>query len=285
MTLTLLTAAVGASIHMATDALKMNIFCIFGAIGCLFLLYMTPVAHSNETRRLIYLLGFAFLGGMTSGQFAVIVLHIQASVISTAFFSAAIIFACFTLMAFYASDRKRLYFGGTLLSLACTMLWMKIFNAVFGSLFLLQLNLYTGLAFMCAFVLYDTQSIMEQSHAGDVDHVWHPVRLLLSFLAIIRRLTVMTLFRSSTKIKEPPPSDTNDQIDKNEINQLLAEVKENMKEKASEIVTSVKGEVEALNDKVKELQQETMELQKMAKVTVDKMDALQQQQFRSKGIL
>lgn len=58
-----------------------------------------------------------------------------------------------------------------------------------------------------------------------------------------------------------------------------------MKEQASEIVSSVKGEVEALNDKIKALQQETIELQKTAKVTVDKMDALQQQQFRSKGIL
>lgn len=44
---------------------------------------------------------------------------------------------------------------------------------------------------MCAFVLYDTQLIMEKRRNGDKDFIAHSVDLFIDFIGIFRRLLII----------------------------------------------------------------------------------------------
>jgi len=202
LAISLLVAAFGAYVHVFTDILRANIFCTFGAIIALLLLYATPDNGRNEKLRLGYLFGFAFLTGLSTGPLMDYVLKIDPSIVSTAFFGTCIVFACFTAAAIYAPDRKYLYLGGTLMSLLSTMFWMGLINIFVGSRFLFQLNLYAGLAVMCGFILYDTQLIMEKKRRGDNDYIWHSVDLFIDFMDIFRRLAIILAQKEERKKKD-----------------------------------------------------------------------------------
>jgi FtsH-binding integral membrane protein len=202
LAISLLVAAFGAYVHVFTDILRANIFCTFGAIIALLLLYATPDNGRNEKMRLGYLFGFAFLTGLSTGPLMDYVLKINPSIVSTAFFGTCIVFACFTAAAIYAPDRKYLYLGGTLMSLLSTMFWMGLINLFVGSRFLFQLNLYAGLAVMCGFILYDTQLIMEKKRRGDNDYIWHSVDLFIDFMDIFRRLAIILAQKEERKKKD-----------------------------------------------------------------------------------
>ena len=49
---------------------------------------------------------------------------------------------------------------------------LSLMNLFIGSQLLFEINLYLGLAIMCAFVLYDTQLIVEKRRMGDEDYIW-----------------------------------------------------------------------------------------------------------------
>jgi len=202
LAISLAVAAFGAYVHVFTDILRANIFCTFGAIVALLLLYATPDNGRNEQLRLGYLFGFAFLSGLSTGPLMDYVIRVDPSIVSTAFFGTCIVFACFTAAAIYAPDRKYLYLGGTLASLLSTMFWMALINLFVGSRFLFQLNLYAGLAVMCGFILYDTQMVMEKHRRGDNDYIWHSVDLFIDFLDIFRRLAIILAQKEERKKKD-----------------------------------------------------------------------------------
>lgn len=53
---------------------------------------------------------------------------------------------------------------------------------------------------MCAFVLYDTQLIMEKRRQGDKDFIAHSVDLFIDFLGIFRRLMIILAQKVSDRI-------------------------------------------------------------------------------------
>lgn len=57
--------------------------------------------------------------------------------------------------------------------------------------FFLQANLYIGLIAMAAFVLFDTQMIMEKRRAGSTDAVKHSLDLFIDLVSIFRRLLII----------------------------------------------------------------------------------------------
>lgn len=192
-------AAFGAYVHVCTELLKGNILTVFGSIILLVLLYATPDNGQNEKLRLGYLFGFAGLTGLGTGPLLDMAIGIDPGIIATAFFGTSIIFGCFTMASILAPDRKYMYMGGFLMSLMSTMFWMGLFNLFWGSRFLFQLNLYVGLAMMCAFVLYDTQLIMEKCRMGDKDYIWHSVELFIDFIDIFRRLMIILMQKEQKK--------------------------------------------------------------------------------------
>lgn len=157
----------------------------------LLVLYATPDNGKNEGLRFGYLMSFAFLSGLGTGPILDYAMFIKPGTIVSAFLGTCVIFGCFTAAALYAPNRKFLYLGGVLMSLVSTMFWMGLLNLFIGSHLLFELNLYAGLAVMCAFVLYDTQLIIEKRRRGDCDYIRHTVDLFIDFIGIFRRLLII----------------------------------------------------------------------------------------------
>ncbi|XP_052212460.1 probable Bax inhibitor 1 [Dreissena polymorpha] len=74
------------------------------------------------------------------------------------------------------------------LSWLCLAGFMNIF---FRSQMIWNVQLYGGLLLFCAFVLYDTQLIIEKVRHGDDDYIWQSVDLFLDFINIFRRLMII----------------------------------------------------------------------------------------------
>lgn len=201
LALCLLAAGVGAYVHVATDLLKGNFLIALGSIGLLIGLYMSPPNGQNDKLRWGLLLGFAAFTGLSTGPLMDIVIQIDPNIIVSAFMGTCVIFGCFTLAALYAPNRKFLYLGGILMSALSTLMWMSLFNLLFGFRFLFQVNLYVGLLVMCGFVLYDTQLIIEKRRRGDTDYIWHSVDLFIDFIDIFRRLMIILAQKESNNKK------------------------------------------------------------------------------------
>ncbi|CDW55301.1 Bax inhibitor 1 [Trichuris trichiura] len=184
-------AAVGAYVHVAVGSWKGTFWSLL--LSVVFLLLINGTQHTRETEKLrfCYLMGFAGLSGLSTGPLLDYIISINPAIIISAFLATATVFVSFTLAALYAPDRKFLYLIGTLLGLLSTMCWLSLFNFFFGFNFLFQVNLYTGLAVMCGFLLYDTQLIMEKRRMGNSDYIRHCVDLFVDFIGIFRRIMIV----------------------------------------------------------------------------------------------
>lgn len=74
-----------------------------------------------------------------------------------------------------------------------SMLMLSMLNIFFQSYLLYQAHVYIGLLLMCAFVLYDTQLIMEKRRLGDKDFVAHSLDLFIDLIGIFRRLVIILM--------------------------------------------------------------------------------------------
>ncbi|KRZ50405.1 Bax inhibitor 1 [Trichinella nativa] len=139
----LLAAAAGAYVHLFTDFISGSVWSVLGSLVLLITINATVHTRENELYRFLALMAFSALSGLSTGPLLDFVISVNASLIVTAFMVTAVLFGCFTLAALIAPDRKYLYLIGK-------------------SPALFQVNLYTGLAVMCGFIVYDTQLIMEK---------------------------------------------------------------------------------------------------------------------------
>ncbi len=122
-----------------------------------------------------------------------VALHVNFTIIPTAFMSTALIFACFTLAALFAPDGHYLYLGASLMSGLSMLFWLSLLNLFFRSTALFQLHLWAGLLIFCGFVVYDTQAIIERRRRGDRDAIRHSLDLFIDFLHIFRKLVVLLI--------------------------------------------------------------------------------------------
>jgi FtsH-binding integral membrane protein len=53
------------------------------------------------------------------------------------------------------------------------------------------MQLILGLVVMSAFILYDTQMIMEKFRMGDKDYVWHSLTLFMDLASIFKHILVL----------------------------------------------------------------------------------------------
>ncbi|XP_006824591.1 putative Bax inhibitor 1, partial [Saccoglossus kowalevskii] len=90
----------------------------------------------------------------------------------------------------------------TLFSGLSLILMLSLLNIFLGSVLILKVNLYLGLAIMCFFVLYDTQLIVEKFRLGDDDYIWHSVDLFLDFVNIFRKLLIILAMNKEDKKKK-----------------------------------------------------------------------------------
>lgn len=191
LTMSCLTAAAGAFVHMYTDLMEAGFLTAIGAIGLFALLTHTQDNGKNRQLRMMYLFGFTFLSGMGLGPLLEHIVMIDPSIIVTALIGTTMVFVSFSICALLSDRAKWLYLGGTLMTFLSCMMMMSIANIFFRSALLFQAHLYLGLVLMCGFVLYDTQMIIEKRRNGSKDFVAHSLDLFIDFIGIFRRLLVI----------------------------------------------------------------------------------------------
>eukprot|EP01027_Heterolobosea_sp_BB2_P024081 GEZU01036245.1.p2 GENE.GEZU01036245.1~~GEZU01036245.1.p2 ORF type:complete len:244 (-),score=74.72 GEZU01036245.1:395-1126(-) len=147
--------------------------------------------HPKSRARLLGLLGFSFFEGASLGPLVEYTLFLDPRIVLIAFASTAVIFACFTGAALFAQRRSYLYLGGvcsSALSLMCFMGFVSFFINL-PAMFFVQL--YAGLLVFCAYVIYDTQLIVEKASAGDTNYINHTLELFVDFVAIFVRILII----------------------------------------------------------------------------------------------
>nr|CAB3267009.1 probable Bax inhibitor 1 [Phallusia mammillata] len=191
LTLTMLSASAGAFLHLKGGFIQGGLLSTLVAIGLMVWLAATSHTKENQTKRVGILAAFGGAMGLGLGPVLDFAIQINPQIIVTAFIATSIIFVCFSVSALYAQRRSYLYLGGFLGSALTIMLVTSILNMFFKSFALFQFHLYAGVAIFCAFVLYDTQLIVERHMNGDNDYIWHSVDLFLDFINIFRRLIII----------------------------------------------------------------------------------------------
>lgn len=142
LTLSVMSAAVGAYVHLFTELLRGGgiAFALLGA-GLALGLHFTEDTGKNRGQRLAMLLGFAFLTGLGMGPLLDLAIRINPAVVPNALLLSAAVFASFSGAALMAPDGQYLYLGGTLLSALSAMFWMGLLNIFFQSQLIFQVNL------------------------------------------------------------------------------------------------------------------------------------------------
>ncbi|XP_025085660.1 bax inhibitor 1-like [Pomacea canaliculata] len=197
----MLSAAVGAYVHLFTEILQAGLLTTIAAICLLIWLASTRHAKENLNMRMAIFTGFTFCSGVSLGPLLDLAITIEPSIIATALLGTAVVFISFSLAALYNNQRTYLYMGGFLMSALSWLLILSIGNLFFASRLLFDINLYAGLFLFCAFVLYDTQLIVEKRRHGDDDYIWHSVDLFLDFINIFRRLIIILSRKENEKKK------------------------------------------------------------------------------------
>lgn len=193
VTMSTISAGAGAYVHMFTQWKSGGLLTVLASLGLILLLLSTPDTGKNRQLRLSYLLGFAFFSGMGMGPLLDMVVRVDPSIIVTALMATAVVFVSFSASAILAVRGSWLYLGGTLMTVLSSMLMLSMLNIFFQSYLLYQAHVYIGLLLMCAFVLYDTQLIMEKRRLGDKDFVAHSLDLFIDLIGIFRRLVIILM--------------------------------------------------------------------------------------------
>jgi len=192
-------AAGGAYIHSQTGAGDWRFITMIASLGLM--LWLASTRHSKEDvgKRVAIFTGFCFTSGISLGPLLDMVIMIDPTIISTALAGTAVIFISFTMAALLTRNRVFLYMGGFLMS---TLMWMSVallLNIFFRSQIIFDLYIYATLLVFSAFVLYDTQLIVEKRRRGDDDFIWHSVDLFLDAINIFRALLIILAKKEDNK--------------------------------------------------------------------------------------
>lgn len=202
LTLSLLSCAVGAYVHLFTDLLSGGGFlCAMAGFGLAMALHFTPDNGKNRGQRMAMLLGFAFLSGLGLGPLLDLAIRINPAIIPNALLLSTVIFACFSAASLFAPDGQYLYLGGTLLSGLSTLTLLGLMNLFFQSQLIFQVYLWASLALFCGFIMFDTQMIIEKRRRGDKDFVAHSLDLFIDFIQIFRKVVIILMQKESDKDK------------------------------------------------------------------------------------
>lgn len=200
LSLSLLCAAGGAYANLAMKFFAggqlLTAIVIF---GCVIWLHATPHTQKNLKKRLAILSGLAFFMGAGAAPLLDFVIRINPALIMTAFLTTSSIFACFTISALLARRRTYLFLGGIISSVMMVMMIFLLFGVGVSSVGGMKVYLYVGVAVTLAFILYDTQVIIEKQVNGDDDFIMHSVDLFLDFFNLFRQLLAILAVNEEDK--------------------------------------------------------------------------------------
>jgi FtsH-binding integral membrane protein len=112
---------------------------------------------ADYQRRVAVIGGFGFLQGLSLGPLINHTVHVDPSILVTAFLATTTIFACFTGAALLAKRRSYLYLGGILSSALSALFLLSVLSLFTSNPFVRSVQLYLGLFMFCGYILFDTQ--------------------------------------------------------------------------------------------------------------------------------
>lgn len=145
----------------------------------------------HSTKRPYVFHAFAFVDGAATAPLISMVMSVDPRIPVIAFMGAAAVFVCCSISALYAKRRSYLFLSSFLLTGTFALFAISLISSFWRDLRMYSMQLYGGLVLFCAFVLYDTQMIIEKAHIGERDHLKHAVDLLVDLLAIFKRFMII----------------------------------------------------------------------------------------------
>lgn len=156
----------------------------FGSVGLLFAISALR-GRVGYRARLAMLLGFGFMQGWEAGPLVQTVLDCEPETVLMALVGTLFAFVSFSATALFSPRRSHLYLGGLLGTLSLMLFFSSFISRLFS------VNLYLGLFIVCAYVIYDTQVIVERAELGDCDDVHGAVSLFTDLFGAFVRLLVI----------------------------------------------------------------------------------------------
>ncbi|CAG5115849.1 unnamed protein product [Candidula unifasciata] len=195
----MLSAALGAYVHFWTGLGQWYLMTTLAAIGLLFWLISVKHERKNLGQRMGIYTGFTLLSGVSLGPLLQLVILIDPSIIVTALAGTALIFISFTMSALLTRSRTFLYMGGFLMSSLMYLMIFSLISRLTGSRLGFDIVNFASLGIFSAFVLYDTQLIVEKKRRGDDDFIWHAVSLFIDAIDIFRSLMIILANKEAGK--------------------------------------------------------------------------------------
>jgi len=199
LTVAVFTAAVGSFVELQTRFFA-GVLSFIALIGLIF--WMSVIPREQIEKRFSVLLGVAFLQGALLGPLIDRTLHLDPSIVVTAFLGTTTLFACFSGMSLFANRRSFFYLGGLLSSGLSLLAILSFSNIFFRSANVYNVQLYLGLLVFCGFIIFDTQLIIEKRFLGDKDFVGHALELFMDFINVFVRLLIILSKNKENKKKD-----------------------------------------------------------------------------------
>jgi len=136
--------------------------------------------------RLSMLLACSFSFGVSLAPvIQMVLLFNDPTIITTALVGTALIFIGFSVCSILSPSGKWLFLGGPLSTYLLSVTLLRIFM---GGNVVEDATMYLSLGVFCAYILYDTQLIIEKKRMGDEDFLSHSLMLFLDLVNVFIKL-------------------------------------------------------------------------------------------------
>lgn len=187
LSMTLLCAVFGATMGMTILPAMSPILAFIGSMVLICAIHCDP-DKENAPRRIAILSAFGLLEGVVLAPLINMAIEVDPYIIITALLCTCLIFGCFSMAALVAKRRSFLFLGGILSSALTMLVVLGVVSIFLPALKLVWLQIYGGLILFSAFVVYDTQIIIERAAAGSKDFAGHALMLFLDFANIFVKI-------------------------------------------------------------------------------------------------
>lgn len=173
-----------------------------GLMGFMCMLYVF-LAREKSMGRLMALMGFGLLEGMSLGGLVQLSLMIDPSIVITALLSTLGIFISFSLAALWSDRRHALYLNGILgVAIHILLLFSLMFLFGMNSSLFLDINLYFGLLIFIGFIFVDTQLMINRMESGqNSDTYAEALNLFIDAVGVFVRIMII-LMKNKKKEKD-----------------------------------------------------------------------------------
>lgn len=192
----LILSCIGAYAFLVSPTLQAHltlllILSLVGSIGSTLYVYFTPHTRENVNSRLLAFFILAAVTGIGLGPLIQVISVLHPETIPTALLGTAVIFVSFSLAAILTKKRYYLFLGAAIMSATSILASFSLMNIFIRSPMIYRAELYVGFAIFCAFVIFDTQLIVEKRRYGDTDFIAHTMDLFVDFIEIFRHLLII----------------------------------------------------------------------------------------------